>query len=290
MTKLAPVSFKKGRASKPRLSAPRVPGKQHRRFWTDAERTIVAKYYPEGGLQACQAHLSGRSSSSIYQLVRKLGLARAGLPLFRKKHVFTAELDQRIREEWVLLNGRKKGEVGELADRLGIDRWVLTKRATMLGLTMPHKKEPPWTAAEDALMKKVPLHSPDKCADIFREHGFSRSPTAIVVRAKRIDLSRRTHDTLSARAAALILGIDSKGVTALCISGDIKAGRRASKRLPQQGGEAWAIAPAELRRYIIDHVERIDLRKVEKFAFVELLAGQMDPVERNRAQAARKAK
>ena len=84
------------------------------------------------------------------------------------------------------------------------------------------RASPPWTAAEEALMKQVPLHDPDRCAKIFREHGFSRSPTAIVVRAKRLDLSRRYRETLSATQIGKLLGVDGNKLSVVgldCLDG-----------------------------------------------------------------------
>ena len=98
--------------------------------------------------------------------------------------------------------------------------------------------------AEEALMKQVPLHDPDRCAKIFREHGFSRSPTAIVVRAKRLDLSRRYRETLSATQIGKLLGVDGKTVTREILQGDLKAEKRPTNRLNQQGGDPWSVTPA----------------------------------------------
>ncbi|CAM5657207.1 hypothetical protein MAUB1S_11434 [Mycolicibacterium aubagnense] len=266
---LKPVSFKKGRQSLPRLSKPYVPGKRDARYWTDDEKEIVQKYYPLGGASACLAHLSGkRTATTVYQMAVKLGLANKQNP---ERHTFTPEEDETIRSEWALLSGRKKGEVSELADRLRLPRHLLSQRARKLGLTIPHKKEKAWTSAEDALMSKVPLHDPDRCAEIFRENGFNRTPTAIMVRSKRVNLSRRFNIGLSAHAAAKIIGVDSKGVTAYCISGDLKASKRNDSRLPQQGGSRWVIKPVDLRQFVIDNIGRIDFRKVDKFELVRLL-------------------
>lgn len=270
MSGLTPVSFKKGRASEPRLSPRYVPGRRHSRFWTDAEIAIIAEHYPSGGMAGCLARLPGRTPAGIHQAARKLGIGSEKMPAERASHVYGPEMDERIRAEWPTLKGR--GAVNALALALDVPRWWLSKQATKLGLSAPHRKEPRWTEAEDALMRKVPLHDPHRAARIFREHGYSRTATAIVVRAKRLDLSRRTHETLSARATAKILGVDDKTVTTWCIAGDLKAGRRGSKRLVQQGGDAWAIEPADLRSFILDNLDRIDIRKVEKFAFVALIA------------------
>jgi len=181
-------------------------------------------------------------------------------------------LDDEMRTAWPLMSGDKKGEVNAFADARGLPRWWITKRAVKLGLTMPHKKEPPWTAAEIALLRRAPVHDLDAAAAMFRAHGFSRSPTAINIRCKREDISRRAaRPTLSATRAAKILGVDSKGVTAEIFRGDLKATKRADRRLPQQGGSSWDIRREDLKAYVIEHLDRIDFRKVDKFELVHLL-------------------
>lgn len=285
MTELKRVSFSRPRQHEPRLSTPYVPGKTHQRYWTEAELDVLRQNYETGGAAACMALLPPHraSLSGIYAMANKLGLKGGKTPRERRSWKATPELDARIISEWALLDGKKKGEVGNLADRLGVPRWWLSDRASALGLTIAHKKEPPWTKAEDLLLEQVPLHRPEEAARIFREHGFQRSPTAIVVRCKRRGLSRRaTHESLSAAEVARILGVDGKWVTSRCIDGRLVGGRRGSQRLAQQGGDAWAIRPEDLRQFIIDNVHEIDLRKVEKFGFMWVLAGPQDATELRR--------
>lgn len=270
MSELRPVSFRKGREHAPRLIAPRVPGKHSDRFWTEEENEILRKHYPNGGLPAAGVHLPKRSRSAIYRQAGLLGLRREGRQAMRAAVPVPADIDETIRTRWPELHVR--GAVAALAAELDVPRWWLSQRARKLGLTVAHKKEPPWTAAEDALMRKSPLHDLDRSAEIFAEHGFRRSATAIGVRAKRLALSRRaTRETLSATQAAGLLGLYSKTVTAWCIAGDLRATRRGSKRLPQQGGDVWDVQPADLRAFIIENLARIDIRKVEKVSFVDLL-------------------
>lgn len=57
-------------------------------------------------------------------------------------------------------------------------------------------------------------------------------------------------------------------------AGDIKATKRKTERLAQQGGDPWSIEAVDLRSYILRHLERIDLRKVDKFAFVQIIASE----------------
>lgn len=276
---LQPMSLNKGRPPpQPPLSAKRGPdAARHVRYWTAAEDEIVRQNYEKGGAAACLLKLTRRTIESIYNRAHKLGLAKApsGRRGKRNPPQLTPELEQAIRDAWPEL--AKRRSVKTLAVRLDVERWWLSKQLVKLGLTVPRRtKELPWSDAETALMRKVPLHSPDACARIFRSHGFSRTPAAIMVRAKRLNLSRRYSETLSAGKAAAIIGVDSKAITARCINGEIKAGRRGSNRLTQQGGDAWAIEHVEFRRWILDNLESVDIRKVDKFAFVDLLVGKAD--------------
>jgi hypothetical protein len=160
--------------------------------------------------------------SSVYGQAHQLGLKRDGN---KKRHSHSREdlavLDVQIQELWTTIE-IPKGDVNgvkEIARRLGVDHWLISKRCMRLGLTRPRRKEPDWTPAEEELMKRVPLHDPDKCSDIFKAHGFSRTPTSIVVKAKRLNLKRKYTETLSARTAAQILGLDNKTVAIYCLKG-----------------------------------------------------------------------
>jgi hypothetical protein len=271
------VSFRKGREHKPRLSKPYVPGRHAETYWRDEENQVLRDHYEGKGFAYCAAMLPERTKSAIYGQAKKLGLKRSGKQQRKSRsREDLAALDARIKELWPTLELPEGAVSGakEIARQLGEPRWLVSDRCCILGLTRPRKKEPPWTAAEDELMKQVPLHDPDRCSELFRAHGFARTPTAIVVRAKRVNLSRRQKDAYSATAAAKVLGLDSKTVTLYCLKGVIKAGRRKTKRLPQQGGDPHSIGRADLRQFVIDNLELIDFRKVDKYAIVDLLVSE----------------
>jgi hypothetical protein len=245
---LTPVDFKKGREHLPRLSEPYVPGKRHARYWTAEEEAIVREYYPAGGVSACQAHLQPhRTRAAIHAYAHSLGIRSERMPERRKARPKYA-LDDIVRERWPLLNGR--GAVALLAEELSIPRWQLSRTASRLGLAIPHKKEPQWTAAEENLLRKVPLHSPHQCARIFAEHGFARTPTSIIIRAKRIGLSRRQ-----------------------------TAKRDGFTGMSAARGARWHITREDLRQFVLDNLARIDFRKVDKFELVDLLVNR--PLPRN---------
>jgi hypothetical protein len=265
---LTPVSFHKERQREPRLSPPRVPGRTSSRYWQDAEVAIMLEHYEARGPAYCLSLLPGKTLRQVYAHANKLRLRAPKAGVERRK--IGTQYDEAIKEAWPLLRGL--GAVSRLADKLGIPRHAVSQRARALGLTMPHKKEPPWTSAEAELLRKAPLHNPDKASAFFAAHGFRRSPSSIMNKCKRLDISRRFKGALSATAAAKILGIDNKTMAVWCGAGDLVAARRGSRRLVQQGGDAWAIEPAELRRFVIDNLDRIDIRKVDKHAFVALIS------------------
>ncbi len=265
------VAMNKPRGHAPRLSVPYDPDKPRaRRFWTDDELAIVKTHYgKKGGPDICRRLLPERTRLSIFQAAQKLGVHAIAHGAARRRIAMTPMLEKAIRERWPSLTA--KGAVTAFAEELGMPKHTLLRHAARFGLTHQQRKEPPWSEAETALMSRVPLHSPEKAAQIFREHGFNRTATAIVVRAKRLDLSRRYKATLSAAGAAKILGVDNKTVTLWCIQGLLKASKRPTRRLPQQGGDPWSIERADLRRFVLDQLASIDIRKVDKVAFVDLL-------------------
>lgn len=268
------VSFKKGREHKPRLSEPYVPGVYSEKFWTEEEDQILRDHYPSKGFAYCANLLPNRTKSSIYAQAHNLGLKRNGQQQRKSRsREEYADLDARITEAWptlVIPKGDLSG-AAELARQLGEPRWLISQRCNKLGLTRPRKKEPPWTAAEDELMKRIPLYDADKCSEIFRAHGFNRTATAIRVRAKRLSLSCRQQGTFSARTAAKVIGWDNKTVCEYCLKGLIKSSRRKTNRLPQQGGDPHSIERADLRQFVIENLELIDFRRVDKFTLVDLL-------------------
>ena len=182
------------------------------------------------------------------------------------------EFDQRIRDAMAAYAGPVRGAVRSIAEELGIPRYTLSQRLTQLGLTRPHRKEPGWTIAEDALLETLPIHNPKRAARIMAEHGYHRTPTAIVLRAKRRRLDRRSsHEGYSATRAAQIVGLDSKTIGQFCDTGRIVATRNEDARTVQQGGHRWEITPAALRDFVRANIEIIDLRRVDKLSFFALI-------------------
>src|SRR4051812_14101643 len=112
---LKPVTFSKPRGHDPRISTPYVPGKRDARFWTEEEDKIILEYFPAGGAAACLAHLAAhRTPTGVYQRARILEVKSKAASPHRGRYKASPELDQRIREEWERLDGKKRGAVNDL--------------------------------------------------------------------------------------------------------------------------------------------------------------------------------
>jgi hypothetical protein len=102
---------------------------------------------------------------------------------------------------------------------------------------------------------------------------FVRTETAIAVRLKRIGASTEDPDHYTARGLAALFGVDTKVVTGWIEKGWLIAQRRGTARTDQQGGDQWWIHRDQVRRFVTESVAVIDVRKLDKVWFVELLAG-----------------
>ncbi len=242
--------------------------------WTEAEKAIVRQYFPTGGAEACRPLLPSRSKGAIATKAWLLGLEAPKKSSAARKpyahHPTSEAMDQTIRERHAQMDGKGNGEITTLALELGVPRDWLTRRMTVLGLTLSRRKEPDWTPAEDVLFETLPLHNPKRAAQILREHGFSRTPTAIVMHARKLKIARH-RGAYSAHQVAEIFGLDSKTVCQLLERGDLAGQKADDARTIQQGGSRWEVTPEALRTYVRENIERIDLRKVDKLAFFNLI-------------------
>ena len=110
----------------------------------------------------------------------------------------------------------------------------------------------------------------------LKAKGYSRTETAVIVKLKRLHIPRGRNaalDHYTAQGLAKLFAVDSHVVGAWIKKGWLKAKRRGTDRVAAQGGDEWWIHRRNVRAFVIDNVAAIDIRKVEKFWFVELLAG-----------------
>jgi hypothetical protein len=248
--------------------------RRHRYFWgTDEERVLREHYGSPGGPAHC-AELLGRSIHAVYERAQRLGLRGV-------RHVFERPAARRYNiEPWidaeirrVFLDPPYRNAVKELAARVGRPRWWVSKRALALGLNYPRFKEPAWSAAEIELLRRLAHYVPREIMRKFRASGFSRSETAIVIKRKRLDLDLRDPDHFTAGQLARLMGVDPTTVLRWIEREGLAASRRGTQRVAAQGGDMHWIARRDLRAWIARHAQLVDLRKVDRFWFIDLAFG-----------------
>lgn len=245
-----------------------------RRFWTGREHMILRNHYPQEGLAGCVQRLPGRTASSIYQQARILGLVSpaAGRQRGPRQSWPTSDaIDAVIRQNYP--RATHKNDVLKLARTVGRPRWWVTRRARALGLVAPRFREPPWTPEEEDLILEQAHRSLGYLRSALKRMGHNRSETAIAVKLKRLGADRTDPDHFTGRQLAEVMGVDSKTVTRWIVNGWLKAKRRGTERTEVQGGDQWWIHRRDVRAFIIGNVAAVDIRKVEKHWFVDLLAG-----------------
>ena len=97
-----------------------------------------------------------------------------------------------------------------------------------------------------------------------------RSVTGIVLKRKRERLLRNL-DGMSAHSLAECLGVDVHFVMRAIKGNRLKAERRGTLRTEIQGGDIWYIKPKDIRYYVLNWLNEIDIRKVDKYWLVDLI-------------------
>lgn len=244
------------------------------RFWTAREVKILMEHYPKGGAPACMP-LLGKTERSIYTKAHALGLRKPGYikDLSYRRYTPSDTIDDVIRRAYLQPT---KGFTKRLAKTVNRPAWWVTMRAQRLGLVSPRFKEPLWSEAEDEIIAGNAHRAPATIQQRLKRHGFARTETAILLRLKRLGQPtgrNASTDHYTANGLAALFGVDAKTVTRWIVNGLLKAGRRGTERVAQQGGDEWWISSRDVRRFIVENVAAVDIRKADKFWLVELLTG-----------------
>lgn len=188
----------------------------------------------------------------------------------KRKYVFTDQVDQRIREIYLLHpDAKTRPGIRLLAKQSGIPHWALKRRARELGLA--RTKEKPWSEPELAILAKYAWMSDERLRLKLKAAGYTRTVTGIHLKLRRMRF-KEGGDFYSASGLAQALGIDNHAVSRWIEKGHLKARMRGSARTAQQGGDIYLIHEKDVRRFILQHPASIDLRKVDQVWFIDVLA------------------
>ena len=183
------------------------------------------------------------------------------------KYFFTSEMDKEIHYNYSV-NTDSKPRVINLAKKFNMPRWAVYQRALKIGaVTSSHQKRP-WKKEEIDILEKYARYEPQTIKKKLKKTGHERSIASIVLKRKRMRFLSNLKG-MSACLCAEFLGVDLHRVLNYINTGSLKA---EVIRRDREGKYSYFIREKDLRKFIITNPDRIDLRRVEKYYFIELVA------------------
>ena len=190
-----------------------------------------------------------------------------------RKYFWTPEHDTFIRKHY---DARVLGRARDIASHLGVPKWALNRRARDLGLS--RIKDAPWSPADVAYLE-THYH---RLATKQIAKNLGRTVTAVKLKAKRLGY-RKNGEGYNAHSLSQALGVDPHWVIRRIREGKMSASTRSTERLPQQGGDSYLITDQEVVRFIRKHTFEIDLRKVDRLWFLDLVHEALNSPKRRRS-------
>ena len=176
----------------------------------------------------------------------------------KSKWVHTEASDAFIREKY---NVRVLGRAAEVAAELGWPKWVISKRAQVLGLTYPHDSRA-WSKKDvDFLLDWVGDRDVHWIA-----RKLERSLTSVVLKLKRLRISRRVSQGYTLRSLCLCFGTDHHVVDRWVREGKI----RVTYGIAAGANRRWKVPEVEVVRFVREHPMAFRLDKVDQPWFLDL--------------------
>jgi hypothetical protein len=190
-------------------------------------------------------------------------------PRSRQKYWFTPAMDEEIRSAYHLfIEDNNRRAIGACARKLRLPRWMITRRAAILGLA--RIKEPEWSIAEIIVLEQCGHLTPAVIRRKLRAKGFRRSANAIRLKIGRMRIKQNL-EGYSARALARAFGVDCHKVMNWINRKMLGGTPRGSARHESHGVDAYWITHADVREFVLTHPDEVDLRRVEKWWFLDLV-------------------
>jgi len=186
----------------------------------------------------------------------------------RWKYRPTPDIDEQIRAAYRRQRLGDRHALAAVSRRLGWPRYAVVRRGAELGVS--RTKERPWREEEEEILQRCGHQPLSAIQRALAGAGFQRSLTAIRVKMTRLHIKSNL-DGYSACSLATAFGVDTHKVLAWIRRGLLRADRRGTNRSEAQGGDTWWIPRREVKRFVMAAPEEIDLARVEKFWFLDLL-------------------
>lgn len=184
------------------------------------------------------------------------------------KYIWTPERDQLLRERY---DGKVKGRAAAIAAGFGWPRWVVAKRAAQLGLCYPADRRE-WTATEERFLWQ---HAGRRHVH-WMTARLGRSESSVVLKLKRMKISRAWREGYTVRDLELCFGCDHHGIDRWIRKGWLHGRRRGTRRNGRGGrgggpADAWYFTDEDLLHFIRAYPMVFRLDKVDQQWFLDLV-------------------
>jgi hypothetical protein len=245
------------------------PVSNRHRPWRADELALLREQYPIGGVKAALAVLPERSRKAIYTKADELGL-RAPAPTHLPtkaptRYPSTEAIDAEVRR--VYQAGPNNAELNALARRLMRPRAWIMRRAGRLGLVTPSFAPVEWHPEEIKIIERHAHQSYDWIRTLLRQRGWQRTASAIATKVKLLELDRSDPDNWTTYQLAPVLGVAPLTIRRWILQEGLPARREGTR----SETDPYMVNRDDLRRWIATHPQLVDLRKVERYWFIELL-------------------
>jgi hypothetical protein len=191
-------------------------------------------------------------------------------PKNKRKYEFTPLIDDLIRlayRQYRVYGNRQA--ISHCARKVEIPSWKIRRRALDLGLT--RTKEPLWSDAEVAQLEQWGHLTDAVIQRKLKAAGFNRSIAGIHLKLRRLRI-RQNLDGYSAHSLSKAFGVDSHKVVLWIRRKMLRATRRGTDRTGAQGGDSYWITHNAVREFVYRYPDEIDLSRVEKLWFLDLVS------------------
>ncbi|MBV8572752.1 MAG: hypothetical protein JO319_19185 [Acidobacteriaceae bacterium] len=186
----------------------------------------------------------------------------------RARYIPTAEIDEKIKRAYSRQRSGDRNALRAVRGDIGWSKSAVVRRGAELCVT--RAKERPWCAAEEDILERFGYLTAAGVQRKLMRAGFQRSRAAVQLKTTRLRIKRNL-DGYSACALAMAFGVDAHKVCTWIRRGLLQAERRHTAYSTQR--DTWWIPISSVRRFILRAPEEIDLSRVEKFWFLDIVTG-----------------
>ena len=188
------------------------------------------------------------------------------------KHKWTDDERDIVHREYDGTNQKSQQIAGKLSSIVGdkITLCAVKGQASMMGIMQD--KSPDWTEREvETLAEMITVYSP-----MYVAKKLHRSVNAVVVKSKRLGLSRRARDGwFTKREVCEIMGVDHKKIQTYIDREDLKASYHTGAKPKKNGGACWHIKQADFIKFIKSNCGDFQGRNVDLTMIIWLLSGKL---------------